>query len=69
MVERVFPDTLADALGIQVSEILLRLNGESLRGAADVKSALEARHSDDPVRVERIDVLRETCELVWEPRG
>jgi hypothetical protein len=67
-VERVFPGTLADALGLRPGDILVELNGQLLRGAADVKAVLEARDPGDPVRALRIDGMGERDELVWRPR-
>lgn len=66
-VERVFPGTLAEALGLRSGDILLSLNGKTLRNAADVRSVLQSRKPDGAVHARVIDRRGRQRELAWTP--
>ena len=66
-VERVFPGTLADVLGIQPGDIVISLNGRDLHGGADVRATLEARDPTDEVKATVVDTSGKRRELSWKP--
>lgn len=66
-VERVFPGTLADALGVRPGDILVSLDGRPLRSGDDVLAALSERGHSDRVVLEVFDSRGELRELTWRP--
>ncbi len=69
-VERVEPNTIAAALGLQAGDVVVALNGRTLRGAEDVRAVLGARAPDEAVRVEVVDPKGRRHTLTWRaPSG
>ena len=69
-VERVFPGTLAAELGIRTGDILVSLNGRTLRGAEDVRAVLAERAKlvgKAPIEAEVLDASGQRRSLRWTP--
>jgi hypothetical protein len=67
LVQRVLPGTLAAGLGIRTGDIVVRLNGETIRGADDVRTVLAARDSGDEITALVVDADGAERTLRWEP--
>ena len=66
-VERTFPGTLAEALGIRSGDIVLSLNGTPLANAEDVRGVLERRQPEDEIQAEIVNRRGERQPLRWRP--
>jgi hypothetical protein len=67
LVERTYPETYAQLLGVGAGSVLLELNGEPLREIADIERAMRARQPDDPLRLAWLDELGQRQEKTWSP--
>jgi hypothetical protein len=67
-VERTEPRTIASALGLQPGDVVIALNGRTLKGRDDVVSALRDRQPGEPVRLEVVDPQGKRHTLTWTER-
>lgn len=65
-VERTYPETYAQLLGVGAGSILLELDGRKLATAADIENAMRARGPDDPLRLVWLDELGQRQEKTWK---
>jgi hypothetical protein len=63
----VLPGSLGEALGLTDGDVVVLLNGRTIRGVADVKSALAERLEGEGVEVEVIGRDEKTRTLRWAP--
>lgn len=64
-VERTEPGTIAAALGVEVGDVLVALNGRVLKDREDVVGALRDRKSGEPVKLEIVDAKGRRQTLTW----
>ncbi|NOT32357.1 MAG: hypothetical protein HOP15_18075 [Planctomycetes bacterium] len=67
MVERTYPETYAQLLGVGAGSILLELDGAPLREVADIERALRTRTADGPLRLIWLDELGQRQDKTWRP--
>jgi hypothetical protein len=65
LVERTYPGTYAQLLGVGAGCILLELDGVPLREVVDIERALRARQPDAALRLVWLDVLGQRQEKTW----
>lgn len=67
LVERTYPETYAQLLGVGAGSILLELDGQVLRSSLDIERAMRERHPDSALRLVWIDELGQRREKTWTP--
>ena len=67
LVERTYPETYAQLLGVGAGGILLELDGVPLREVADIERALRTRKAGDPLRLIWLDELGQRQDRTWRP--
>jgi len=67
LVDRVLPGTIAESVGLQEGDIVVRVAGARVRTSADVKAALQAREADEGVVVEWVDSAGTAQTGTWKP--
>lgn len=67
-VERTEPGTIAAALGVEPGDVLVALNGRTLKDREDVVAALRERKATEPVKLELVDDRGRRQTLTWEPQ-
>lgn len=65
LVERTEPGTIAAALGVQAGDVLVTLNGRTLKEREDVVGALRDRKPGEPVKLELVDGKGRRHTLTW----
>lgn len=65
LVERTYPETYAQLLGVGAGSVLLELDGQVLRTSLDIEKAMRERHPDAPLRLVWIDELGQRREKTW----
>ncbi len=68
-VERVEPNTIAAALGLQRGHILKSINGQRIHAASDISAVLAARQTDQSLSVEFQDLFGQIRERTWNPQA
>lgn len=66
---RVEPGTLAERLGLTRGQILVELDGESVRTREDVTRKVQARKPTDEVRAVVLNGIGQRSELRWRPQN
>ena len=69
LVERTYPETYAQLLGVGVGSVLLELNGQPLRTSDDIERAMRARGRDDALTLVWLDELGQRQEKTWGAAG
>lgn len=67
-VERAEPNTIASALGLQPGDVVISVNGRTLKGRDDVVGALRDRKPNEPVRLEVVDPQGQRHTMSWSER-
>jgi len=67
-VERTEAGTIAAALGVETGDVLVALNGRTLRDREDVVGALRDRQPGEPVKLELVDARGRRHTLTWNER-
>ncbi len=67
-VERAEPGTIASALGLQPGDVVIALNGRTLKVRDDVVAALRDRKPGEPVRLEVVDPQGKRHTMTWTER-
>jgi hypothetical protein len=66
-VERTYPGTYAQLLGVGAGSVLIALDGLELAAAEDIERAMAARKESDPLRLVWLDELGQRQERTWQP--
>jgi hypothetical protein len=67
-VVEVLPGSLAEAVGIKKGDLVISIDGQSIRGAEDVRKALGATHGDKKIDIRVIDQGGAERNRSWLPR-
>lgn len=68
-VESIEPGSLAEKIGVMKGDVLVELNGQSLKSAEDVRDTLAARHDDQDVNVTVVDDAGKRRSLTWRAKA
>lgn len=62
-----YPGTIAHVLGVRAGDVLLELNGATIRTDADITAAMQARAPADALTLVWVDVLGQRQTKTWRP--
>jgi len=66
-VASVEPNSVASKLGIEVGDVIVEVNGRTIKGAPDVLEVLSQRQGDQNIVVTLVDADGKTRTMTWQP--